>query len=120
MDKEFLISYLQKRNYLSTNLLGFINELAKLNPPQSSQITLSIDAIFFANFAFFAVKILCYPDGSVDTNLNGIKIHASAKANELTLLETANTLLIETLRRGTLPHTLKSVVSATPAPHGGV
>ncbi|MFA4870994.1 MAG: RNA-guided endonuclease IscB [Pedobacter sp.] len=50
--------------------------------------------------------------------LEGTKIHASAKAKELKLLETANTLLIEILRRGTLPHTLKSVVSATPAPHG--
>ena len=50
--------------------------------------------------------------------LDGTKIHASAKAKELTLLETANTFLIETLKRGTLLHTLKSVVSATPAPHG--
>jgi len=49
--------------------------------------------------------------------LNGTKVHASAKARELTLLETANTLLIETLR-GMLIHTLKSMVSATPAPHG--
>ncbi|CAG0997713.1 hypothetical protein METP3_03077 [Methanosarcinales archaeon] len=50
--------------------------------------------------------------------LDGTKIHASAKAKELTLLETANTFLIANLRRGTLFHTLKSVVSATPAPHG--
>jgi hypothetical protein len=33
-------------------------------------------------------------------------------------LETANTFLIANMRRGTLIHTLKSVVSATPAPHG--
>jgi N6-L-threonylcarbamoyladenine synthase len=50
--------------------------------------------------------------------LDGTKVHASAKAKELTLLETANTFLIATLKRGTLLHTLKSVVSATPAPHG--
>ncbi len=50
--------------------------------------------------------------------LDGTKVHASAKAKELFLLETANTFLIETLKRGTLLHTLKSVVSATPAPHG--
>lgn len=50
--------------------------------------------------------------------LDGTKIHASAKAKELTLLETANTFLISNLRRGTLPHTLKSVVSATATPHG--
>ena len=50
--------------------------------------------------------------------LDGTKVHASAKAKELTLLETANTFLIATLKRGTLFHTLKSVVSATPAPHG--
>ena len=50
--------------------------------------------------------------------LDGTKIHASAKAKELILLETANTFLIMTLKRGTLLHTLKSVVSATPAPHG--
>jgi len=49
--------------------------------------------------------------------LDGTKVHASAKAKELTLLETANTFLITTLKRGTLIHTLKSVVSATPAPH---
>ncbi|GFO98177.1 HNH endonuclease [groundwater metagenome] len=50
--------------------------------------------------------------------LDGTKVHASAKAKELTLLETANTFLIATLKRGTHLHTLKSVVSATPAPHG--
>ena len=50
--------------------------------------------------------------------LDGTKIHASAKAKELKLLETANTFLISIIRRGTLLHTLKSVVSATPAPHG--
>ncbi len=50
--------------------------------------------------------------------LDGTKIHASAKAKELKLLETSKTLLIASLRRGTLLHTLKSVVSATPAPHG--
>jgi len=50
--------------------------------------------------------------------LDGTKIHASAKAKELVLLETSKTLLISNLRRGTLLHTLKSVVSATPAPHG--
>jgi hypothetical protein len=50
--------------------------------------------------------------------LDGNKVHASAKAKELTLLETANNSLIEPLERGTLFHTLKSVVSATPAPHG--
>ena len=50
--------------------------------------------------------------------LDGTKIHASAKAKELTLVESSNTFLIANLGRGTLPHTLKSVVSATPAPHG--
>ena len=50
--------------------------------------------------------------------LDGTKIHASAKAKELTLIETSKTLLISNLRRSTLPHTLKSVVSATLAPHG--
>ena len=50
--------------------------------------------------------------------LDRTKVHASAKAKELTLLETANTFLITTLKRGTLLHTLKSVVSATPASHG--
>ncbi|MCZ7362067.1 MAG: hypothetical protein O8C58_01810, partial [Candidatus Methanoperedens sp.] len=50
--------------------------------------------------------------------LDGTKIHASAKAKELVLLETSKTLLISNLRRSTLPHTLKSVVSATLAPHG--
>jgi len=39
--------------------------------------------------------------------LDGTKVHASAKAKELTLLETANTFLITTLKRGTLIHTLK-------------
>jgi hypothetical protein len=57
-------------------------------------------------------------------HLDGAKVYASAKAKELTLLETANTFLIEPLKRGTLLHTLKSVVSATasptPAPHGGL
>jgi N6-L-threonylcarbamoyladenine synthase len=48
--------------------------------------------------------------------LDGTKVHASAKTKELTLLETANTFLIANMRRGTLIHTLKSVVSATPAP----
>jgi hypothetical protein len=52
--------------------------------------------------------------------LDRTKVHASARAKELTLLETANTFLIEPLKRGTLPHTLKSVVSATPAPHVGL
>jgi hypothetical protein len=50
--------------------------------------------------------------------IDGTKIHVSAKAKELTLLETANTFLIANLRRGTLLQTLKSEVSATPAPHG--
>jgi len=50
--------------------------------------------------------------------LDRTKVHASAKAKELTLLETSKTLLIANLRRGTFFHTLKSVVSATPAPHG--
>jgi N6-L-threonylcarbamoyladenine synthase len=50
--------------------------------------------------------------------LDGTKIHASGKAKELTLLETANTLLIANLKRSTLLHILKSVVSAIPAPHG--
>lgn len=49
---------------------------------------------------------------------DGTKIHASAKAKEITLLQSASTFLIELIRRGTLLHTLKSVVSATPAPHG--
>ena len=50
--------------------------------------------------------------------IDGTKIHASAKAKEITLLQSASTFLIELIRRGTLPHTLKSVVSAAPAPHG--
>ncbi len=51
--------------------------------------------------------------------LDGTKVHASAKAKELILLETANTFLIETFKRGTFLHILKNVVSATPAaPHG--
>jgi len=69
-------------------------------------------------------KIECYVFGRRKTGyfelrkLDGTKIHTSAKAKDLTLLETANTLLIANLKRGTLLHTLKSVVSATPAPHG--
>jgi hypothetical protein len=69
-------------------------------------------------------KIECFVFGRRKTGyfelrtLDGTKIHASAKAKDLVLLETANTLLISYLRRGTLLHTLKSVVSATPAPHG--
>ncbi|CAG1006650.1 MAG: RNA-guided endonuclease IscB [Candidatus Methanoperedens sp.] len=69
-------------------------------------------------------KIECFVFGRRKTGyfelrkLDGTKIHASAKAKELTLLETADTLLIANLRRGTLLHTLKSVVSDTPAPHG--
>jgi hypothetical protein len=51
---------------------------------------------------------------------DGTKVLASAKAKELKLLETANTFLIETLKRGTLLHILKNVVSATPAPHVGL
>ncbi len=43
--------------------------------------------------------------------LDGTKIHASGNAKELILLETANTLLIANLKRGTLLHTLKNVVS---------
>jgi len=67
-------------------------------------------------------KIECFVFGRRKTGyfelrtLKGTKIHASAKVKELTLLETANTFLIATLKRGTLLHTLKSVVSATPAP----
>ncbi len=49
--------------------------------------------------------------------LDGTTIHASAKTSEFTLLENVNTLLIETLKRGTLFHPLKSEVSATSAPH---
>ena len=69
-------------------------------------------------------KIECFVFGRRITGyfdlrkLDGTKIHASAKAKELILLETANSLLIANLKRGTLIHTLKSVVSATPAPHG--
>ncbi|MCZ7383912.1 MAG: RNA-guided endonuclease IscB [Candidatus Methanoperedens sp.] len=52
--------------------------------------------------------------------LDGTKVHASAKAKDITLLQSANTFLIEPLRWGTLLHTLKSAVSVTPAPHGGL
>jgi len=48
--------------------------------------------------------------------LDGTRIHASAKAKEITLLQSASTFLIELIRRGTLLHTLKSAV--TPALHG--
>ena len=50
--------------------------------------------------------------------LDGTKVHASAKAKELKLLETSKTLLIANLRRSTLFHTMKGVVSTTLAPHG--
>jgi len=40
--------------------------------------------------------------------------HAKQNTKELTLLEIANTFLIAPLKRGTLLHTLKSMVSATP------
>jgi hypothetical protein len=50
--------------------------------------------------------------------LDGTKIHASAKVKELKLLETSKTLLLANLRQCTPLHTLKSVVSATPALHG--
>ena len=50
--------------------------------------------------------------------LDGTKVHASAKVKEITILQSASTFLIEIVQRGTLLHTLKSVVSATPAPHG--
>jgi hypothetical protein len=69
-------------------------------------------------------KIECFIFGRRKTGyfdlrqLDGTKVHASAKSKDLTLLQTASTLLIDTVRRGTLPHTLKSVVSTTPAPHG--
>ena len=68
-------------------------------------------------------NIVCFIFGRRKTGyfdlreLGGTKIHASAKAKELKLLETAKTFLIATLKLGTLLHTLKSVVS-TPAPHG--
>ncbi|MDD5454178.1 MAG: RNA-guided endonuclease IscB [Candidatus Ratteibacteria bacterium] len=51
--------------------------------------------------------------------LDGTKVHASAKANGITLLQSANTLLIDVVGRGTLLPVLKYRVSATPAPHGG-
>ncbi len=52
--------------------------------------------------------------------LDGTKVHVSAKAKDLVLLEPASTFLIEQVGRGTLLRTLKGVVSATPAPHRGL
>ena len=51
--------------------------------------------------------------------LDGTKVHASAKAKELKLLQSASTFLIDIFGRGTLLPILKYGVSATPAPHGG-
>lgn len=50
--------------------------------------------------------------------LDGTKIHTSAKAKEIILLQSASTFLIELIRRGSPLHTLKSVVSTTSAPYG--
>src|SRR5659263_167795 len=50
--------------------------------------------------------------------LDGTKIHASAKIKDLTLLETANTLLISYLGGVRSSPDYKSGVSATPTPHG--
>lgn len=50
--------------------------------------------------------------------LEGTKIHASAKAKDLNLLETANTFLISYMGGVRSSPDYKSGVSATPAPHG--
>ncbi len=71
-------------------------------------------------------KIDCFIFGRRKTGyfdlrlLDGTKVHASAKATGLTLLQSTSTFLIETLERGTLLPVLKYGVSATPAPHGGI
>jgi hypothetical protein len=71
-------------------------------------------------------KIECFVFGRRKTcyfdlrYLNGTKVHASANAKELTILQSASTFLIDILGRGTLLPVLKYGVSATPAPHGGL
>ena len=50
--------------------------------------------------------------------LDGTKIHASAKAKDLKILESANTLLIAYMDGVCSSPSYKSGVSATPAPHG--
>ncbi|WAM22563.1 MAG: RNA-guided endonuclease IscB (plasmid) [Candidatus Methanoperedens sp.] len=50
--------------------------------------------------------------------LDGTKVHASAKAKELILLETANTLLISNLRVGTIPPLFKEKGFPLPLHHG--
>ena len=53
--------------------------------------------------------------------LDGTKIYASAKVKDLTLLQSANTFLIESFKAGYASSPdYKSGVSATPAPHGGL
>lgn len=52
--------------------------------------------------------------------IDATKIYVSAKEKKLTLLETSNTLLIEIIKRGTLPPILNDGISTAPAPHGGI
>ena len=69
-------------------------------------------------------KIECFVFGRRKTGyfelrtLEGTKIHASAKAKDLKLLETANTFLISYMGGVRSSPGFKSGVSATPAPHG--
>ncbi len=52
--------------------------------------------------------------------LDGTKIHTDANVKGITLLESANTFLTESLRRSTLLSVLKSGVPVASAPYGGV
>jgi len=69
-------------------------------------------------------KIECFVFGRRKTGyfelrtLDGTKIHASAKAKDLKLLETANTFLISFMGGVRSSPGSKPGVSATPAPHG--
>lgn len=71
-------------------------------------------------------KIECFVFGRRKTGyfelrtLEGTKIHASAKAKDLKILESANTLLISYMGGVRSTPGSKPGVSATPAPHGGL
>jgi len=60
-------------------LFRVIHEKIRLKSPRMSQKKQSIAITIFATFAFFAVRFLCYSNGSQDADIKGLQKNNIAK-----------------------------------------
>jgi len=73
------IKYCWRTELNAQQFFEIIHELIRLKSPQSSQRTQSIAKLIFATFAFFAVRFLCYSNGSQDADIKGLQKNNIAK-----------------------------------------